>query len=75
MADAMSFTVAKQGYRVFKYTPYGPIDEVVPYLLRRTQENSTLLGTPAVSLERKMLLEEALRRTTGLQLGWAIRRK
>ena len=29
----------------------GPLDEVVPYLLRRTQENSTLLGTPAVSQE------------------------
>merc|ERR1719181_1894935 len=73
MAEASSFALAKNGYRVFKYMPYGPLDEVVPYSLRRTQENSTLLGTPAVRTERQMLLQEVCRRTTGLNLGWAIR--
>lgn len=73
MAEAASFSLAKHGYRVFKYMPYGPLDEVVPYLLRRTQENSTLLGTPAVAMERQMLMEEIIRRSTGLNLGWAIR--
>jgi len=73
MAEAASFALAKHGYRVFKYMPYGPLDEVVPYLLRRTQENSTLLGTPAVRKEREMLLEEVWRRSTGLDVGWAVR--
>lgn len=75
MAEAASFSLAKNGYRVFKYMPYGPLDDVVPYLLRRTQENSTLLGTPAVRMEREMLMEECVRRATGLDLGWAIRSK
>jgi len=65
MAEAVSFSLAKHGYRVFKYMPYGPLDEVVPYLLRRTQENSTLLGSPAVSAERHMLAQEVFRRATG----------
>lgn len=73
MAEAASFSLAKHGYRVFKYMPYGPLDEVVPYLLRRTQENSTLLGTPAVKQEREMLLQEMTRRATGLDMGWMIR--
>ena len=62
MADHLTFTLAAKKFQAYKYIPYGPVDEVMPYLIRRTQENSTLLGTPAVVQERKMLFSEFLRR-------------
>jgi len=64
MADHLTFTLAAQKFQAYKYIPYGPVDEVMPYLIRRTQENSTLLGTPAVVEERKMLFHELKRRLT-----------
>ena len=64
MADHLTFTLAAHRLRAYKYVPYGPVDEVMPYLIRRTQENSTLLGTPAVVAERKMLFTELVRRLT-----------
>ncbi|KAG2488176.1 hypothetical protein HYH03_013318 [Edaphochlamys debaryana] len=39
MADSLTFTLGRHGYRVFKYTPYGSVDKVIPYLLRRVNEN------------------------------------
>ena len=65
MADHLTFTLAAHKYQAYKYIPYGPVDEVMPYLIRRTQENSTLLGTPAVVAERKMLFKELRRRIVG----------
>jgi proline dehydrogenase len=62
MADNLTFTLGANNFQAFKYIPYGPVDEVMPYLIRRTQENSTLLGTPAVVKERKMLFAEVKRR-------------
>ena len=62
MADHLTFTLAAHKFQAYKYIPYGPVDEVMPYLIRRTQENSTLLGTPAVVAERKMLAQELRRR-------------
>jgi proline dehydrogenase len=62
MADHLTFTLASHKFQAYKYIPYGPVDEVMPYLIRRTQENSTLLGTPAVVRERKMLFAEFRRR-------------
>jgi proline dehydrogenase len=67
MADHLTFTLAANKLHAYKYVPYGPVDEVMPYLIRRTQENSTLLGTPAVVNERKMLFAELRRRLTTLQ--------
>jgi proline dehydrogenase len=64
MADHLTFTLAANQLQAYKYVPYGPVDEVMPYLIRRTQENSTLLGTPAVVNERKMLWSELMRRIT-----------
>merc|ERR1711974_558847 len=55
MADHLTFTLARHGYKAYKYVPYGPIDEVVPYLIRRTQENSAILGSPGVQEERAMI--------------------
>ena len=65
MADHLTFVLAAKNFFAYKYIPYGPVDEVVPYLIRRTQENSTLLGTPAVVEERRMLFRELRRRAFG----------
>lgn len=62
MADHLTFTLARNGYKAYKYVPYGPIDEVVPYLIRRTQENSAILGSPGVQEERSMVTREFRRR-------------
>merc|ERR1712232_13946 len=51
-ADHLTFTLGANGYKAYKYVPYGPIDEVVPYLIRRTQENSAILGSPGAQEER-----------------------
>eukprot|EP00211_Chloroparvula_japonica_P001169 CAMPEP_0119157306 /NCGR_PEP_ID=MMETSP1310-20130426/52690_1 /TAXON_ID=464262 /ORGANISM="Genus nov. species nov., Strain RCC2339" /LENGTH=559 /DNA_ID=CAMNT_0007149921 /DNA_START=3 /DNA_END=1679 /DNA_ORIENTATION=+ len=47
MSDSLSFTLAQESYQVYKYVPYGRVDQVMPYLLRRAQENSDMLGSGA----------------------------
>ncbi len=60
MSDHISFNLAKAGYNVAKYTPYGPIKQVLPYLLRRTEENTSVAGqTPR---ELQLLVKEQKRR-------------
>jgi proline dehydrogenase len=60
MADPLSFVLGNNKYKSYKYTPWGHIEEVMPYLIRRAQENSTVMG--GVQKEKDMLLAELWRR-------------
>ncbi|KAG0277281.1 hypothetical protein BGZ95_006182 [Linnemannia exigua] len=56
MCDQISYTLGQHSYGIYKYVPYGPIHHVIPYLIRRAQENSSVLG--GVAVERNLLWEE-----------------
>jgi proline dehydrogenase len=60
MSDHISFNLAKAGYNVAKYVPYGPIREVIPYLIRRAQENTSVKGQ--TGRELGLILKEMKRR-------------
>ncbi len=63
MSDHISYTLAKAGYNVAKYVPYGPVREVIPYLIRRAEENSSITGQ--TGRELTLLLKELKRRADG----------
>jgi proline dehydrogenase len=60
MSDNISFNLAKAGYNVAKYVPYGPISAVLPYLIRRAEENTSIAGQS--SREFLMVKSELKRR-------------
>ena len=60
MSDHISFNLAHEGFNVAKYLPYGPVKEVLPYLSRRAQENSSVKGQS--SRELSLIKQEINRR-------------
>ena len=67
MCDHVSSALGQEGYSVYKYLPYGPVKEVMPYLLRRLEENSDIMG--AVGKQRLMIWTELKRRLVAPLLG------
>lgn len=60
MSDNLSYNLANAGYRVAKYVPYGPVEAVMPYLLRRANENTAIAGQS--SREFLLIQKEMARR-------------
>ena len=60
MSDHISFNLAKAGYNVAKYVPFGPVKDVMPYLIRRAEENTSVAGQTNRELE--LLKKERKRR-------------
>ena len=60
MSDHISYNLGAKGFCVAKYLPFGPIADVLPYLIRRTEENSSIAGQ--TSRELSLLTEEKNRR-------------
>lgn len=60
MGDNISYVLAKRGYNVSKYAPYGPVADAVPYLIRRAEENTSAAGHMSRQLE--MITRELKRR-------------
>ncbi|MEM6806149.1 MAG: proline dehydrogenase family protein [Bacteroidota bacterium] len=60
MSDNISFNLAHEGFNVAKYLPYGPVKAVMPYLMRRAEENTSVAGQ--ASRETDLLSKEVKRR-------------
>ncbi len=60
MSDHISFNLAHENYNVAKYVPYGPVKEVLPYLIRRAEENTSVAGQ--TSRELSLIVKERERR-------------
>jgi proline dehydrogenase len=62
MSDHISFNLAHNGYNVAKYLPYGPVKAVMPYLMRRANENTSIAGQTGREL---LLLKQEMKRRKG----------
>ncbi|MFT6369090.1 MAG: proline dehydrogenase [Maribacter sp.] len=60
MSDHISFNLAYKGYNVAKYLPFGPVKDVMPYLIRRAEENTSVAGQ--TTRELSLLKKERKRR-------------
>jgi proline dehydrogenase len=62
MSDNISYVLAARGYNVAKYVPYGPVASVMPYLLRRANENTSIAGQ---SSREFLLVDREMKRRKG----------
>lgn len=60
MSDHISFNLSEVGYNVAKYVPYGPVKDVMPYLIRRAEENTSVAGQ--TGRELGLIIKELKRR-------------
>jgi proline dehydrogenase len=60
MSDHITYNLSNAGYNVAKYVPYGPVREVMPYLLRRADENTSIAGQTSRVLS--LIVKEKKRR-------------
>jgi proline dehydrogenase len=60
MSDNISYNLAANRYNVAKYLPFGPVKDVMPYLIRRAEENTSVAGQ--TSRELSMIKAERTRR-------------
>ena len=60
MSDNITFNLSKKGYNVFKILPFGPVKNLMPYLIRRAEENSSVKGQTGRELQ--LILKEIKRR-------------
>lgn len=60
MSDHITYNLAAQGYNAVKYVPYGPVRDVMPYLIRRAEENTSVAGQ--TSRELALIEKERKRR-------------
>jgi proline dehydrogenase len=65
MGDNISYNLANEGYNVAKYIPYGPVKYVMPYLIRRAEENTSVKGQSSQELT---LIEREIKRRKNLKL-------
>ena len=59
MSDNISFKLSDEGYNVAKYMPYGPLEQIMPYLFRRAKENTSVQGQSSREL---LLIKKELER-------------
>jgi proline dehydrogenase len=59
MSDHISFNLAEDGFNTVKYVPYGPVKDVLPYLIRRAEENTSIAGQTGRELN---LIETEIKR-------------